>query len=386
MDTVRRLFMKKADNSARPSVMAQRRWKFELPVTTHDGGEKLSFYAQLKKDVEERRKNGDTTGALFYLIIFTMVYHSITELYAFTYYITPYIMEGSSPMAQYYFNVLIWFIVLNMLANWFAVMLYDSSIPKTKDNPFLQMDRQNDSPPDQFVARIQEATNHKTGNGNVGNGYCAYDMTSKEAMAWEYCEKCQMHIPFRAHHCIVCKRCVLKRDHHCYMMGTCIGFKNQRYFIVLSFYVLLNSMFTGIINARYVSNVVWPELSSAYELILPWTIWRWISGSIKGIHCILISHMYIHLIFGGLGFLYFNSQMTIAAEGKTLYEVAKKVPIKNTNTINRNFQSVFGALWGLNFLFPMTLVLSQRDDGIFWDGVKIDHNANEKKLENGHAS
>ncbi|XP_045167472.2 uncharacterized protein LOC123530762 [Mercenaria mercenaria] len=334
--------------------------------------EELSIFERMERDMAEKNKNGEKKNTVLKLIVFIMVFQSTTELYAFMHYIIPYVFQDYSPWTRYYMNVLIWFIVINMLANWFCVMLYNAAYPKTKDNPFLQVEQQDGNLPDQFAARIQQASSQ-----NGMNGHCVYDMTEKEALPWNFCEKCSMHVPFRAHHCDMCKACILKRDHHCYMIGNCIGFNNQRYWIVLTFYVAVNGFLCGYFVFKYVRNIVWPELITWTDLVFPLTIWRCLFGSIPTLHCILILQLYIDFIFGILAFLYFNAQMVISAEGKTLFEVMKKVPVRNKNSMNQNMKSVFGDCWGFNFVFPMTLIFRQRDDGIHWDGIKIDHNANE---------
>jgi palmitoyltransferase len=271
-------------------------------------------------------------------------------------------------------NVLIWYVVMNMLANWFCVMLYSAAYPKTKDNPYLHMEQHDTNLPDHFAARIEQASSQ-----SGANGHCVYDMTTKEGLPWNFCDKCSMHVPFRTHHCDSCKACILKRDHHCYMVGTCIGFKNQRYWIILTFYVAVNCILCGTLVFKYVRNMVWPEMTSWTDLVFPITIWRTIFGSIPSIHCILILQLYVDLVYGMLSFAYFSIQMCITMDGKTLFEVNKKIPVRNMNSANQNMKSVFGDFWGLNFLFPMTLVFRQRDDGIHWDGIKLDQNANENR-------
>lgn len=300
-----------------------------------------------------------------------MLLQAPSQMYAFIYYIIPYVFEDYSPWTVYYMKVLAGFVMVNGLGNWICVILYDPHYPKSKDNPYLQVDQQHQTPPEHFAAHIEKATSYQSGQ----NGHCVYDMTSKEDLPWNYCKKCRMHVPPRAHHCNFCKKCILKRDHHCFMVGNCIGFKNQRYFIILAFYAIIVGLVGGYFTYKYVHEVVWPILGSWYDVIFPITLWRWLFGYIKGINCLLIVHIYTEFVFGIIGFIYFTSQMTISGSGKTLFEVAKKVPIRNMNSINRNMKSVFGDFWGLNFLFPMTLIFRQRDDGIHWDGVKIDHNA-----------
>ncbi|XP_060572217.1 uncharacterized protein LOC132730338 isoform X2 [Ruditapes philippinarum] len=351
---------------------------FKFPRLPAPEEENLSFMEKWRKHMDRKKKEAND----FIQVIFMrglMLFQAPTQIYAFMYYIIPHIFEDYSPWTIYYMKVLAWFVLLNGLTNWLCVILYDPQYPKTKDNPFLQVNQQYDTLPDHFIAPIEQATS----NQNQLNGHCVYDMTSKEALPWNFCKECQMHVPPRTHHCKFCKTCILKRDHHCFMVGNCIGFKNQRYFIVLAFYAMITGVLGGYFTFKYVRNVIWPSLDSWSDMFFPITIFRCLFGDIKGINCLLIVHLYLEFFFGVIGFVYFTSQMTISANGKTLFEVAKKVPIKNMNSINRNLKSVFGDFWVLNFLFPMTLIFRQRDDGIHWDGVKIDHNANEKWEDDG---
>ncbi|KAL4238251.1 hypothetical protein ACF0H5_002964 [Mactra antiquata] len=308
-----------------------------------------------------------------------MMFQAPTQIYVFTFYVVPYIFEDYDSWVNYYMKVLCWFVLLNGLANWFCVILYSPAYRKSKDNPFLQISNHTGALPDRFEARCEQAAS----NQNQLNGHCIYDMTSKEGLPWNYCEDCSMHVPPRAHHCKFCKLCILKRDHHCFMVGNCIGFKNQRYFIILAFYAMITGLVGGYFNYRYIQGVIWPQLNSWSDLFFPLTIFNTIFGDIKGLHCLMIIHQYLETAFGFIGSAYFTSQIAITANGKTLFEVAKNVPITNRNTFNRNMKSVFGDFWLLNFLFPMTLIFRQRDDGIHWDGIKIDHNANKQWKDDG---
>ena len=307
-----------------------------------------------------------------------MLFQGPTQLYVFMMYIVPYVFQDYDPWTTYYMRLLCWFVCINAFANWLCVILYDPSFPKSKDNPYINVNHRTDSPPDQFRPLIQEAVNcHQ-------NGSVVYDMTTKEALPWEFCQECNMHIPPRAHHCKFCKKCILKRDHHCFLVGNCIGFKNQRYFIVLTFYIMLAGGLGGYFTYKYLKEVFWPVADSWTDFIPPVAFCRWLFwGGVKGHICLMLFHVYLEILFGLIGCFYFTSQLFITVDGKTLFEVVKKVPIRNTNSVKKNMRSVFGDFWFLNFLFPMTLVFRQRDDGIHWENIKFNRKALKQWKDDG---
>lgn len=335
--------------------------------------EHLSLSEKWRLHLREKKKQGSATVVLTSIMRFVMLFQALTELYVFKQHIFPYLCEDCSEMTKYYLNVFLWFIVVNMLANWLCVTLYDPSPYNNKDNPDFDVSSYNGAPAEHFIPRLQQNSPKAEQNGIQSNGA---ERTASDTVSWHYCEICSMQVPYRAHHCLICKKCVLKRDHHCYMIGNCIGFRNQRYFIILSFYIAVDSTFCGILTLSYVKDCVWPELGSWTDFVLPVTIWQCVFGNLKVLHGVLIYHLYIEIFFGLTAFVYFNTQMVSSAEGKTMYEVVKKIPIRNSNSFNRNLKSVFGDLWALNFLFPMTPILPQRDDGIHWEGIKLSHKVN----------
>lgn len=307
-----------------------------------------------------------------------MLFQSPTQLYVTVTYIMPYLLSDYGPWTLYVACVVCWFVVINLFANWFAVMLYDPSFPKTKDNPYFDTNLRTDNPPDTFRPLIQEATSNNHQNGSV-----VYDMAVKDALPWSYCKYCERNVPPRAYHCKFCKRCILKRDHHCFMVGNCVGFNNQRYFFMLLFYGMVYESLGFVVTYKYLSEVYWPMAINWKDFVFPVAVWRWLFGAIEGRFCLMIVQITIETIFSLVALVYFASQVKMTSSGITLYEMAKKVPIRNTNGFKRNFRSVFGDFWYLNFFFPLTPIFRQMDDGIRWEGVKYDNNAYQKWKDDG---
>ncbi|XP_060079435.1 palmitoyltransferase ZDHHC15-like [Ylistrum balloti] len=301
-----------------------------------------------------------------------LIFQTPTQLFMFHYYIIPYLFEDYDDWTQYYLKVLVTFTAIQCVVNYICTILYDTSMSNTKDRPDIQgLSDRWENPPDHFVSLL----NH--------NG-CAIPIPESEEVddsgfLWKYCEICKIYQPPRTHHCNLCKVCILKRDHHCYMVGKCIGFKNQRYFVVLTFYVAAVGLVSGCFQFKYLQVFYYPYSYAWTDFIPPIALYRWLFGTVDAMSlhvCVMILHVYLEFMFGVIGFFYFNSQIAIIAKGKTLYELTKSVPVRNFNSINRNFRSVFGDFWVLNFLFPMQVIFRQRDDGKTWEGIKVDHNAN----------
>jgi len=70
------------------------------------------------------------------------------------------------------------------------------------------------------------------------------------------CNKCRFPRPERAHHCAVCGRCVLRYDHHCPWINNCVGFRNYKFFIILSLYTWALGIFVAL--------TVLPKLPALY--------------------------------------------------------------------------------------------------------------------------
>jgi len=189
----------------------------------------------------------------------------------------------------------------------------------------------------------------------------------------KYCDVCQIYMPLRTHHCKLCNTCILKRDHHCYLTGNCIGFRNQRYFIIGAFYSGMLGSVCGVLSAQYVYHLLTTASASWLDLLLPVTLVKWIFGYISSFNFILILFCFIDLFFAAEGFRVFIVQIIMIYKGVTLFELKRFRPVRNLNNADRNFRSVFGAKWALNFLWPLPWKFPQEGDGHHWPGTQLDY-------------
>ncbi|KAK6167573.1 hypothetical protein SNE40_021567 [Patella caerulea] len=300
---------------------------------------------------------------------------AFSQVYMALQYLIPYVFEAYDPWTIYYLKVFACYLFIMAAANWLCVMLYDTSVIKTKDQPFPNFTKTGTFPnylqSDQYIQkRCNDAIEievEESGNRGDQNGNC---LQEKDELSWKYCNLCDMQTPPRSHHCKICKVCILKRDHHCYLTGCCIGFKNQRYFIVMAFYVWVANFLSYFLTYVYLRDKFWPT-ASLTDATWPVAFYKTIVGDMFFHHTVLLVHLYVLTLFTPLGFVYFASQFTLISQGITPHELQKKIPIRNTLSIDKNFQSVFGDFWLINFLFPGQLLFRQRDDGFSWDGIKL---------------
>lgn len=54
-----------------------------------------------------------------------------------------------------------------------------------------------------------------------------------------WCKQCRHERPERAHHCSSCGVCILRMDHHCPWIASCIGWRNHKYFLLLTWWTFL---------------------------------------------------------------------------------------------------------------------------------------------------
>lgn len=293
---------------------------------------------------------------------FWFQFQGITQFYMTMVYLVPYLMVDFSDMTQYYMKILVCYLFVMTEANWLCSICYTSYLPDMRDRPDVESNNWFENPPNTFQ----------------GNGHALrLDTSDKNGLRWQFCDVCNRYRPPRSHHCNFCKICILRRDHHCYLVGNCIGHYNQRYFIVLCFLTMWVCALGFPMTVYYLASLEGATWWAHY--VLPYTFIRFIYGEMSWQFLILTFHSHMLVLFGIISCVYFLSQISIVAMGKTLYEVAKQVDMRVTSSTNENFRLVFGDYWLLNFLFPAQIIFKQRHNGIRYEGVKVYEYPEDKK-------
>ena len=338
----------------------------------------LSIMDKWRNRKKNKKQNKSMNRRITWYMWTTVALHGPIQLFMFIFHIVPALFGHYDDWSQYYLKIIFTHWCIMGYANYFFTVFYSTDVDKSRDRPLTKSKW--DTPPETFTSIYNGINGHANGFAN-GNANDNANGTKYQPEGWTYCDKCQIYIPPRARHCDVCEKCILKRDHHCYVVGVCVGFRNQRYFTVMSFYGVVTGGIMGYFYLKYLLEFYYPQCNSVLDFFGPIAVIRYVLGYAEHMSfhmLIMMFQLIIQLFFAFAGFMYFASQITIITQGITLYELAKKVPVRNTNSINENFKSVFGDFWALNFLFPMQLILRQHDDGCSWEGVYIDDNANIK--------
>ena len=187
--------------------------------------------------------------------------------------------------------------------------------------------------------------------------------------SWKPCVMCQIQRPPRAHHCPLCNVCVLKRDHHCFFTGSCIGLKNQRHFVVFSFWAAMATSYCMLHSVFYLFVQFLPT-HSLWDIFLPVTVIRSALGYVPLMSMGMVFLLYSLVFFCLTSAGFFFEQMRCIRYGVSSFEVDNNIKIASTNTEFENIRGVFGDKWLWNFLIPLHLIYPTLDDGISWHGIK----------------
>ena len=180
---------------------------------------------------------------------------------------------------------------------------------------------------------------------------------------WHQCLPCQTPAPPRSFHCKICKVCVLKRDHHCFFTASCIGFRNQRYYLVLVFYTIIGCIYGLIAMFDYLNKYLPLASSQMITYIFQVALYKWVMGNIPFYFVFLILQIYATTVLVGGAIMFFLLVVAAVFNGQTMYEAGKLICCYRL-TPAENFRSVFGRYWLLNFIFPTPF--AQEGDGMSW--------------------
>ncbi|KAJ8322298.1 hypothetical protein KUTeg_000769 [Tegillarca granosa] len=114
--------------------------------------DKLSLMEKLRIHYNQRQESGAAGKFATKLMYLLMAFQAPTQLYMTITYIIPVVFNEYDDWTQYCLKVVIWFLCLEGLANYFCVILYDTAFRKTKDRPNLKgLEDRWENPPDHFV-------------------------------------------------------------------------------------------------------------------------------------------------------------------------------------------------------------------------------------------
>ena len=191
------------------------------------------------------------------------------------------------------------------------------------------------------------------------------------AVDWPVCPTCQLSRPPRSHHCPICNMCVMKRDHHCFFTASCIGFHNERYFVVLTFYITLGSAYGALLITWFFSTInaphsVWSEVIRYVPVV---NLVQWYSGELPTLHLLLmiqwVACVVVVVAAGG----YFLWHASLVMRGQTTYERYNQIQRYQLGAVRQHLRMVFGPYWALNFVFPLKTLPD--GDGIIWQTEKF---------------
>ena len=292
-----------------------------------------------------------------YASLFSMTYFwfiNISGLYLMLEHVIPEQYAHWEPMHRYYLKVGSCFLFCQISVNFVCVRFYDSFWIWTEDRPRHVAEQLREN---KRYARLNHCT-IEVKDDTIGGPP-------------KYCRDCKQDKPYRTHHCFICKKCILKRDHHCFFTGTCIGHFNQRYFIVMNFYVAFSCAWGMFELCHFLANE--PQNRDSWHYFLPLTCYRWLVGTVSFRDMLVMFHVYGLWWIGLTAICFFLWNFFIVLIGKTSYEVQHGIKVRSTASIPERLRSVFSDFWLANFLFPAVLIFRQQSDGICWPELKLSY-------------
>ena len=312
----------------------------------------------------------------------------------------PVVHANSSVIMRGLHHVIVYFTFFEVVVNWLCIRLVNSTfnpadLVGSSDDGMLNGDSEinwndlKEGSDGNYSVTVASNGGTRRTNGLTGRTMYVVEVTSDEPSvddegvcidrrrryvrpywAWNACRPCLADRPPRAHHCPVCRACVLKRDHHCAFTGTCVGMRNQRHFVVFTFWVAIAS-FYSLAHALWYGFVDFLPRNSPYDLLLPVTVLRWGFDRTAAFDVVLVALFYSLVFFFFFSLYFFVSQITLVCEGLTSFESANGIRVKVSASAAENIRGVFGDYWLYNFILPLHHAFPCSDDGIAWPNVNV---------------
>lgn len=343
-----------------PEVQCHRSRMFmnnaELQAVNIEEWREKSLLEKLSDSYNGRQHDPVTTKYAHALSIVFFIFTITSLLHLFLNHFVPVNYGHWQPEDRYYIKVLACFIFVQTVANYTCVMCYHSFVERNDDND---------------VCGIADHKNTRSSDGRFRPTDASVEQCRVDnKFGDKFCSRCNLYVPHRSHHCRICQKCVLKRDHHCFFTATCIGHYNQRYFVVLCFYISTGCIWGVSEVIHYMRDASFADGTSQWDYVLPVTFFQWFTGGLPITHFLVIWQIY-NLWWIGIaasGFFVWNI-FTIAL-GKTTHEVRTGIRVRSIATVSERFRFVFGPFWLTSFFFPSVLVFRQEHDGRNWTDLR----------------
>ncbi|XP_059607984.1 probable palmitoyltransferase ZDHHC24 [Phlebotomus argentipes] len=219
------------------------------------------------------------------------------------------------------------FLLYNIVGNWLAVMLTDTSLRG------------------EIIQPPQDPEEAKEKN-------------------WKLCSVCEAWAPPRSWHCKTCNVCILKRDHHCLLTSCCIGHRNHRYFMMLLVHLFVATAYSAIYNTYFIWFLHGPEFKtwlSFVQIIFP-LAWLLVDTNTTQYYLVIYIIGFVGSLFVGV-LLFYHTRIVL--EGAIVAEHEKKIRCYDLGR-KSNVENVLGEKWRLVWLSP-SIKSPIRHDGVHWE-------------------
>ncbi|XP_052261174.1 putative ZDHHC-type palmitoyltransferase 4 [Dreissena polymorpha] len=274
----------------------------------------------------------------------------------------PYVYQSYAAWICRCFQSLGCFLAFELMINWIGIVLVDSSY-RVATKPLHEMSAEDN--------QNSYLSIHNSYGQEAGPHSATDTVLRRRYFTWNYCFRCNLMSPPRAHHCPICNRCILKRDHHCYVAARCIGFRNFRYFAVFIFYAVLATLFSLVHALPYAHYEVIPKVPNYLDILYPITLVRYCLGYVNLNEMILILLGWILLFYLIASLITFQNVYRSIVSGLTIFEIRSTLNVRDNRSISGKLGAVFGQYWWLNFLVPLHQIYPPIDDPLSWPTLSV---------------